>query len=109
MGLWPMGFALPYLRVCVLSTQGKLSCCMMVCVYHNLRYSEKDGSVPHTVDPCGVGVRSSLFRVAVAVCFFVLQGFATGDCTRDAGAIRTFVEDGHRVGLSQSYAKNMGL
>lgn len=37
------------------------------------------------------------------------QGFATGDCTRDAGAIRTFVQDGHRVGLSQSYAKNMGL
>jgi hypothetical protein len=37
------------------------------------------------------------------------QGFATGDCTRDAAAIRIFVEDGHRVGLSQSYAKNMGL
>jgi aspartate/tyrosine/aromatic aminotransferase len=39
----------------------------------------------------------------------LLQGFATGDCTRDAAAIRIFVDDGHRVGLSQSYAKNMGL
>lgn len=38
-----------------------------------------------------------------------LQGFASGDCTRDAAAIRIFVDDGHRVGLSQSYAKNMGL
>uniref|UniRef100_A0A383V9K1 Aspartate aminotransferase n=1 Tax=Tetradesmus obliquus TaxID=3088 RepID=A0A383V9K1_TETOB len=37
------------------------------------------------------------------------QGFATGDCTRDAAAIRIFIDDGHRVGLSQSYAKNMGL
>lgn len=37
------------------------------------------------------------------------QGFATGDCARDAGAVATFVADGHQVGLSQSYAKNMGL
>jgi aspartate aminotransferase len=37
------------------------------------------------------------------------QGFATGNCDRDAAAIRLFVKDGHRVGLSQSYAKNMGL
>ncbi|KAF8065801.1 ASP1 [Scenedesmus sp. PABB004] len=37
------------------------------------------------------------------------QGFATGDCARDAAAVATFVADGHRVGLSQSYAKNMGL
>lgn len=39
----------------------------------------------------------------------VLQGFASGDCTRDAGAIRIFLEDGHLLGTSQSYAKNMGL
>lgn len=38
-----------------------------------------------------------------------LQGFASGDCERDAGAIRTFLADGHRLGCSQSYAKNMGL
>eukprot|EP00879_Flechtneria_rotunda_P017305 GHRR01018129.1.p1 GENE.GHRR01018129.1~~GHRR01018129.1.p1 ORF type:complete len:387 (+),score=94.91 GHRR01018129.1:399-1559(+) len=37
------------------------------------------------------------------------QGFATGDCTRDAQAIGIFIDDGHRVGLSQSFAKNMGL
>ena len=36
------------------------------------------------------------------------QGFASGDCERDAQAIR-FVEDGHKVGCSQSFAKNMGL
>ena len=38
-----------------------------------------------------------------------LQGFASGDCTRDAQAIRVFLEDGHLMGCSQSYAKNMGL
>jgi len=37
------------------------------------------------------------------------QGFASGDCERDAAAIRVFVEDGHRVACSQSFAKNMGL
>ncbi|KAJ9504960.1 hypothetical protein QJQ45_006388 [Haematococcus lacustris] len=37
------------------------------------------------------------------------QGFATGDCERDAQAIRIFLADGHRLGCSQSYAKNMGL
>jgi Aminotransferase class I and II len=37
------------------------------------------------------------------------QGFASGDCARDAGAVQQFVSDGHRLGLSQSYAKNMGL
>jgi aspartate aminotransferase len=37
------------------------------------------------------------------------QGFASGDCERDAAAIRVFVEDGHKVGCSQSFAKNMGL
>ena len=37
------------------------------------------------------------------------QGFASGDCERDAQAIRIFVEDGHKVGCSQSFAKNMGL
>lgn len=37
------------------------------------------------------------------------QGFASGDCDRDAAALRMFVADGHAVGLAQSYAKNMGL
>jgi len=37
------------------------------------------------------------------------QGFASGDCERDAQAIRIFLADGHQLGCSQSYAKNMGL
>jgi aspartate aminotransferase len=37
------------------------------------------------------------------------QGFASGDCARDAEAIRIFLADGHQLGTSQSYAKNMGL
>ncbi|KAK9834357.1 hypothetical protein WJX84_005136 [Apatococcus fuscideae] len=37
------------------------------------------------------------------------QGFASGDCDRDSQAIRIFLEDGHDLGCSQSYAKNMGL
>ena len=45
-----------------------------------------------------------MYRYAAAY-----QGFASGDCERDAAAIRIFVEDGHNVGCSQSFAKNMGL
>ena len=37
------------------------------------------------------------------------QGFASGDVDRDAFAVRQFVQEGHRVMLAQSYAKNMGL
>ncbi|CAO3658484.1 unnamed protein product [Umbelopsis vinacea] len=37
------------------------------------------------------------------------QGFATGDCTRDAYALRKFVSGNHPIVLSQSFAKNMGL
>jgi len=37
------------------------------------------------------------------------QGFASGDPERDVKAIRIFLEDGHLIGLAQSYAKNMGL
>jgi len=37
------------------------------------------------------------------------QGFASGDVDYDAFAVRQFVDDGHTVALSQSYAKNMGL
>ena len=39
----------------------------------------------------------------------MLQGFASGDCERDAQAINIFMEDGHVMGCSQSYAKNMGM
>jgi len=37
------------------------------------------------------------------------QGFASGDPDRDAKSIRIFLQDGHHIGISQSYAKNMGL
>lgn len=37
------------------------------------------------------------------------QGFASGDASHDAAAIRLFVKEGHNVFLSQSYAKNFGL
>ncbi|KAL3065411.1 hypothetical protein OYC64_015563 [Pagothenia borchgrevinki] len=37
------------------------------------------------------------------------QGFASGDINRDAWAVRYFVEQGHNILLSQSFAKNMGL
>ncbi|KAJ1891597.1 Aspartate aminotransferase, cytoplasmic [Kickxella alabastrina] len=37
------------------------------------------------------------------------QGFATGDVTRDAYAIRLFVSRGFELLVAQSFAKNMGL
>jgi len=37
------------------------------------------------------------------------QGFASGDPERDAFSFRMFVERGHNIMLSQSYAKNFGL
>jgi aspartate aminotransferase len=37
------------------------------------------------------------------------QGFASGDIHKDAFAVRYFVEQGHNICLSQSFAKNMGL
>ncbi|MEQ2182251.1 Aspartate aminotransferase, mitochondrial, partial [Goodea atripinnis] len=37
------------------------------------------------------------------------QGFASGDIDRDAWAVRHFIEAGHNIVLSQSFAKNMGL
>ena len=37
------------------------------------------------------------------------QGFASGDIDKDAFAVRHFLKDGHKIILSQSYAKNMGL
>ena len=37
------------------------------------------------------------------------QGFASGDCNRDAAALRMFIDEGHNPFLAQSFAKNMGL
>lgn len=36
------------------------------------------------------------------------QGFASGDAENDAWAIRKFVQDGHKIMVAQSYAKNFG-
>jgi len=37
------------------------------------------------------------------------QGFASGDCIKDAEGVRSFIADGHKVALMQSFAKNFGL
>jgi len=37
------------------------------------------------------------------------QGFASGDTDKDAYPVRLFVQEGHGLVLSQSFAKNMGL
>lgn len=37
------------------------------------------------------------------------QGFASGDINDDAFAVRYFLEEGHKIALAQSFAKNMGL
>lgn len=37
------------------------------------------------------------------------QGFASGDTDKDAWPVRYFIEQGHRLCLAQSFAKNMGL
>lgn len=37
------------------------------------------------------------------------QGFTSGDVDIDAGSLRQFVADGHRVVLAQSFSKNFGL
>jgi aspartate aminotransferase len=35
------------------------------------------------------------------------QGFASGDTNQDAFAVRYFLDQGHRIALAQSFAKNM--
>lgn len=37
------------------------------------------------------------------------QGFASGCATKDAAAVRMFVEDGHLLCMVQSFSKNFGL
>ncbi|KAI4148577.1 MAG: hypothetical protein LQ340_005042 [Diploschistes diacapsis] len=37
------------------------------------------------------------------------QGFASGDTNKDAIPVRMFIQEGHALCLSQSFAKNMGL
>lgn len=37
------------------------------------------------------------------------QGFASGDCDKDVESVRQFINDGHKICLLQSFAKNFGL
>lgn len=37
------------------------------------------------------------------------QGFASGDPEKDVAAVRHFINEGHNIGLCQSFAKNFGL
>jgi len=37
------------------------------------------------------------------------QGFTSGDCDKDAAALRLFVDDFEALFLAQSFAKNFGL
>jgi len=68
---------------------------------------------PTGVDPTAEQWReiSALMKTKEHFAFFDMayQGFASGDCERDAQAIRIFLEDGHQIGCAQSFAKNMGL
>ncbi|KAJ7986174.1 hypothetical protein DPEC_G00348040 [Dallia pectoralis] len=54
---------------------------------------------------------SDLMKKRDLLVFFDMayQGFASGDIDRDAWAVRHFIEQGHNIVLSQSFAKNMGL
>ncbi|KAJ3111262.1 aspartate transaminase aat1, partial [Phlyctochytrium bullatum] len=54
---------------------------------------------------------STLLKSKGHLAFFDMayQGFASGDPSKDAFALRTFVADGHNVLLAQSFAKNLGL
>lgn len=69
-------------------------------------------------NPTGVDPRPEQWQEMSAICakrnllpYFDMayQGFASGDIDRDAYAVRHFVDQGHNILLSQSFAKNMGL
>ena len=69
-------------------------------------------------NPTGVDPSQDQWRQIAAVMrershfpFFdtAYQGFASGDLTRDAWAIRYFVEQGFEMCVAQSFAKNFGL
>ncbi|KAJ3072298.1 aspartate transaminase aat1 [Podochytrium sp. JEL0797] len=68
---------------------------------------------PTGVDPTPAQWRelSDLFKQKKHVAFFDMayQGFASGDPSKDAFAVRHFVEQGHNILLAQSFAKNLGL
>eukprot|EP00967_Tisochrysis_lutea_P116762 scaffold188292_cov22-Tisochrysis_lutea.AAC.2 len=69
------------------------------------------GDVPSGWGASGDWIRhpGGRYRTLAILMHMFHQGFASGDCERDAKAIRLFLADGHQLGCSQSYAKNMGL
>jgi aspartate aminotransferase len=69
-------------------------------------------------NPTGVDPNTQQWKELSQICkdrdhfvFFDLayQGFASGDPDKDVQAVRTFISDGHDVGIAQSFAKNFGL
>ncbi|KAJ1443499.1 aspartate aminotransferase [Ochromonadaceae sp. CCMP2298] len=54
---------------------------------------------------------SILMKQKKHIVFFdcAYQGFASGDAEADAYSLRKFIDDGHFIMLSQSFAKNFGL
>jgi len=69
-------------------------------------------------NPTGVDPDAQQWKELSSICkdkdhfvFFDLayQGFASGDPEKDVQAVRTFINDGHDVGIAQSFAKNFGL
>ncbi|KAJ3236963.1 aspartate transaminase aat1 [Chytriomyces hyalinus] len=68
---------------------------------------------PTGVDPTEAQWRelSDLFKKKNHIAFFDMayQGFASGDPSKDAFAVRHFVNEGHNILLAQSFAKNLGL
>ena len=54
---------------------------------------------------------SKLARERELFIFFDMayQGFASGSPDKDAFAVRLFVNEGHKIVLAQSFAKNLGL
>ncbi|KAI8613225.1 pyridoxal phosphate-dependent transferase [Chytriomyces sp. MP71] len=68
---------------------------------------------PTGVDPTEAQWRelSDIFKKKGHVAFFDMayQGFASGDPSKDAFAVRHFVDEGHKILMSQSFSKNLGL
>jgi aspartate aminotransferase len=69
-------------------------------------------------NPTGVDPTPAQWKKISEVCkerghilFFDLayQAFASGNAAQDANAVRTFIEDGHKPLVVQSFAKNFGL
>ena len=55
------------------------------------------------------GIYSFFSNVPLGITYNCFTGFASGNPEKDAGAVRTFIKDGHDVGIAQSFAKNFGL